>query len=244
MSLQLGLLELEKDLLSVFNTPKEGNTAKIQAQKLADAIYKYVKTGMPMTTIVTIPGVVAAATTQGNVTGSGIGGFDAPVPKGGLSQSSLESSFVSLWDSPKEGFTAQVQAKKIANAIHSYFSQAIIKTKDETSGPLPAPPPVGPVSGAISGNGGIDTDTPGKGYDSVKDDLINSLTDFWNDQKSDNPKTTKERANKIAGAIHSFCKEGKVSTSGTITAPAVVDPTSTSGSYLAGAGTSSSGSVS
>ncbi len=212
------------------------------AKKRAQAIYDFAKTGVPMTIITTFPGSVVGAQTAGPVKGKGLGGIDKPAPGMGLAAAKalLKQDLVSLYahgNSPRDPMTL---AKQEATAIFSYFSQAIVMTNDETSGPLPAPPPAGPVTGSIKGKGGVLSDSPGNGYDSAKSKLESELTRIY--EQIQEVRSADQFAAEISEALHSFFIQGKVETTGTFVAPAVVapPPAPPNGAYLPGVGASSS----
>jgi len=245
MPLAAGLSDLQKALESMYSDTADSKSASVFAKKTADAIFKFVKTGMPMTVITTFPGAVNAAMTAAEVMGKGLGGIDKPVPGMGLiaAKSILEKELASAFNHGGSQVTAQAQAQKVAIAIMNYFSQAIVMTNDKTDAPVAAPPPAGPVAGQITGKGGVLSDAPGKGYDSAKADLESDLEGIF--EKIKDNSSAADKAKKIAAAIHKFCSEGKIETSGTFMAPAVVapPPATPNGAYLVGQGSSVSSKI-
>jgi hypothetical protein len=246
MPLISGLPSLQKELASMYGDTGEVKDADVFASKTAEAICSFVKTGMPMTMITTFPGAVNGAMTAAVVTGKGIGGIDKPVPGMGLAAAKalLEQELTMAFTHGGAQTVAQAQAQKIAMAIMNYFSQAIVMTNDKTDAPLAAPPPAGPVTGSITGQGGVLSDAPGKGYDSAKSDLESDLKKIF--AKVDDKGSASDKAKQMAEAIHKFCSEGKVQTQGTFVAPAVVapPPAPPNGAYLPGQGMSASSSLS
>lgn len=240
MPLVTGLVDLQKELESMYSDTSNSKNASVFAKKTADAICKFVKTGIPMTVITTFPGAVSAAMTASSVAGKGLGGIDKPVPGAGLmaAKSILEQELSLAFNQGDNQTVAKVQAQKVATAIMNYFSQAIVMTNDKTDAPVAAPPPAGPVTGQIKGNGGVLTDKPGKGYDSAKSDLENDLKAIF--ERVKDTSSASDKAKKIAEAIHKFCAEGKIETTGTFVAPAVVapPPATPDGAYLIGQGAS------
>lgn len=213
-------------------------TPEIAVEK-AEAIYKYVKSGTPMTIITSFPGSVSGAMTGGPVKGIAIGGFDKPAPGMGLpaAKSILKSTFISIWTHGNAVKTIPQVAQEEADAIDAYYSQAIIMTKDESSGPLPCPPVAGPAAGAMKGKGGVISDSPGSGFDSAKPTLISEFIRIWN--QIDKEYTVESFATQMSEAIHNFCIEAKIDTDGSIVAPAAVDPVTTNGAYFPGVGMAS-----
>lgn len=245
MPLAVGKVALEAALGGQFGDTS-GSPAAGSAEKTAKAIVDFVKSGVPMTMITTLPGAVNGGVTSGPVTGKGIGGIDKPSPGMGLeaAKAILETELTAAMTHGGAATAAPAQASKVASAIFNYFSQAIVMTEDQSSGPLPAPPPAGPVTGPMTGQGGVVSSTPGKGYDSAKSKLESDLKDIYSDTSEGSDAASK--AKKMAEAIHNFCKEGKVQTQGTFTAPAVVapPPAPPNGSFLPGQGTSASSTLS
>lgn len=245
MPLATGLPSLQKELASMYADTGEAKGADIFAKKTADAICNFVKTGMPMTLITTFPGAVNGAMTAAAVTGKGIGGIDKPVPGMGLAAAKalLEQELTMAFTHGGGQTVAQAQAQKVAMAIMNYFSQAIVMTNDKTDAPLAAPPPAGPVTGQITGEGGVLSDAPGKGYDSAKADLESDLKKIF--AKVDDKAPASDKAKEMAAAIHKFCSEGKVKTQGTFVAPAAVapPPAPPNGAYLPGQGMSANASL-
>jgi hypothetical protein len=245
MPLISGLPTLQKELASMYSDTGEVKNASVFAQKTAAAICDFVKTGIPMTLITTFPGAVNAAMTAAAVTGKGIGGIDKPVPGMGLAAAKaiLEQELTAAFTHGGAKTAVQAQAQKVASAILNYFSQAIVMTNDKTDAALAAPPPAGPVTGQITGEGGVLSDSPGKGYDSAKSTLESDLKEIF--AKVDDKGSPSDKAKKMATAIHKFCSEGKVQTQGTFVAPAVVAvaPAPPNGAYLPGQGMSANASL-
>jgi hypothetical protein len=190
----LSASSLANDLFAMFNNVAPGVTAKEKADQMAMAIFNYVMAGKPMCVVTTFPGPA------GGISGLGIGGVDKPTPGSGLMASFLEAQILSL--------DAFGSARNFANAIHTYFSQAIIMTTDKNGGP--------PV---ISGTGGVGAPSPGMGYESARPILGDSLYTIYFAVQHEI--SMMQKVKEISAAIHAFCKEGKVSTKGLFSAPPV-----------------------
>ncbi len=235
-----GKSDLKSDLAAIFGDVNKKNSASDMGKRVAAAIDKFVVTGKPMTIITTMPGSVAGAMTGGPVMGKGIGGLDKPAPGMGLdaAKAILKSQLENIFGAVNANITADDKADQIANAIFSYFSQAIVMTDDMSMGPLPAPPPAGPVMmPKLKGKGGVGgSSSPGKGYSSAKSDLESALGNIFGEV--DSKKSAGDQAKEISDAIHAFCKEGKVDTDGMFVAPAVVavPPAPPMGAYMPGVG--------
>jgi hypothetical protein len=240
MPLAAGIVDLESTLAAMFADVGGAKNPREFAHKKATAIHSFVKTGVPMTLIVTLPGAVAGAMTAGPVSGTGLGGIDKPSPGMGLNAAHplLVSELTAIYTHGNAVTAAKISAQKISKAIMNYFSQAIVMTMDMTDSPVPAAPPAGPVSGTIKGNGGLEKPSPGAGYDSVVQKLEDQFFAIFSAVQD--PGTIPAHASKIGDAIHAFCLEGKITTTGTILAPAVVatPPGPPVGSYSPGAGAS------
>lgn len=246
MPLAIGMVALEAALVKAYSDVGAEKPTDGFAKNIAQAINDFVLSAIPMTLIVTMPGSVAGAMTSGPVQGKGLGGLDKPVPGMGLdaAKALLEQSLVQIMTHGNASAPAAEKAKMKAKAIFDYFSQAIIMTEDKTSGPLPAPPPVGPVTGSIEGKGGVISSSPGGGYSSAKGKLESDLKAIWS-QVSES-KSVADQAAAEAKAIHDFCKEGKIETKGTFIAVAAVapPPAPPMGAYLPGIGASIMGKIS
>jgi hypothetical protein len=243
MPLASGKSSLQSVLESLYSDVGALKSVPEFAKKKAQAVHDFAITGMPMTLITTFPGSVSGAMTSGPVKGIGIGGIDKPTPGMGLdaAKALFEQELIGIRRHGNKAHAVPEIAQKEAAAFFNYFSQAIVMTKDETSSPLPAPPPVGPVAGSISAKGGIGKDSPGSGYDSARSKLEDALTSIWSQVKE--AKSLEELTRQEVEAYHAFFIEGKIETKGTFIAPAVVapPPAPPMGAYLPGAGTSVSG---
>ena len=246
MPLTTGKQTLADTLTSIWLEGKNPHSVSEFAQKKSKAIYDFVHTGVPTTIITTLPGGVVGGVTAGPVMGTGLGGFDKPVPGMGLpaAKSILKSDLERIWTHNNAIREVSIIAKEYAQALFDYYSQAIILTLDTSAGPLPAPPPAGPVAGATIGIGGVVASVYGAGYDAVKGAMEAEFARIWLQVKS--PLSTSQLAGEMSEAIHAFCIAGKVDTIGTIVAPAAVatPPGPPIGSYFAGVGASVSGIIS
>lgn len=245
MPLASGKATLANGLYNAWLDGKTEKTVPIWARTVSNLILNFVLTGKPMTVITTFPGSVVGAQTSGPVKGKGLGGLDKPVPGMGLTAAKpiLKQQLIQIWTHRNSVRDVRAVANETANAIYSYFSQAIIQTEDKTSGAVPCPPPAGPATGSTSGKGGVLSATPGKGYRAARPKLEADLIRIWNQVKEE--RTVEQFAAEVADAIHAFCIEGKIETSGTFVAPAAVapPPAPPNGAYFPGVGTSTSGTL-
>lgn len=236
MSLSSGKADLESTLAGIWSGEGTLRSVAEYAADISQAIYTFAHSGIPTTIIITLPGAVSGAMTAGNVMGTGLGGFDKPVPGLGLTAAlpGLKSDLVEVWSHRNSIKTFPVVAQQTAEAIFKYYNSAIIKTKDETHGPVPAPPATGPAAGPIFGKGGTISDSFGTGFDIALPLLKNACIQIWSQIGKEISR--EEFANNLGDAIHAFCIQGKVTTVGAFVAPAVVSPDSLSGAYLPGIG--------
>lgn len=243
MPLTQGKTALEAELLAMYTDIGQIKSVPEFARRKAQAIYTFAHTGVPMTIITTFGGAVVGAMTAGSVKGTGLGGFDKPVPGVGLSsaKSTLKQDLIRIWTHGNMVSSAQHFAHETAEAIFKYYSQTMILTKEDTYSPMPAPPPVGPVTGPIFGKGGTLLDAYGTGFDAAKPILENELIRIWNQIDYQNLHTVEQFAIEMSEAIHAFCIQGKVDTIGTFTAPAAValPPAPPNGAYFPGVGAGS-----
>jgi len=241
MPLSVGKIALESALAEIYGDVGAYKNVSEFAKRKAQAIYDFAKTGIPMTILTNEPGSVSGAMTAGPVKATGLGGFDKPVPGMGLAAAKplLMTEFIALWSHGNSVTTAKIFAKKHATAVFNYYSQAMILTKDESAGPLPAPPPAGPVTGPMTGIGGDLTDSPGMGFDAAKPILEAEIKRIWSQIGNAPPAAVPKLAKELSEAIHNFCIQGKVNTTGVIIAPAAVapPPAPPSGAYMVGTGT-------
>ena len=208
---------LKNDLLPVFGDVGGKHAAGEMAQRIGESLYTFVKTGTVYCKISTDGGAVALGVTAGPVTGTADGGVDTNAKGRGLSpaKKDLIKELTGVFSPVSEG--APAKADKMAMAVFRFFTAAQILTEDKTSGPMAAPPPVGPVAGSIGGRGGVDQRTEGMGYDAAKPILIEGLTAIFNDVGG--RKETDTMAKRISEEIWKFCKEGIVTTEGNFMAP-------------------------
>jgi hypothetical protein len=225
---------LAHDLYDVFSDINDERPAITQAQRIAEAYCSYVLTGEPELIITTLPGAVTGAMTAGPVLGQAIGGIDTPVGLG-LQLPLLIQALTQVF-APTAGATAESKAGEWADALHGYFSQARVMTKDTTGTPVPCPPTSGPALGPTSGIGGIEQPTPGPGFTVSLPSLIQDLNAVYSDVQSMQSAAT--MAQRVAQAFDSFSRKGLVTTRGFFEAPAEVDPISESGVYDPGEGES------
>jgi hypothetical protein len=193
---------LSSDLQTVFADISPDVTARKKADAMAMAIHTYVMSGKPMCILVTLPGP------PGAITGTGMGGIDKPVPGTGLLLPILISKITSGYQISTDMSGA---ADKLAGAIHTYFSQAMIMTMD-SNGAVPS----------ITGVGGVDKPVPGMGYAAAKSILADDFYAIFSDVGPGGDMMSK--VTQLATAIHSFCQQGMVKTDGTFAAPPLVPP--------------------
>jgi hypothetical protein len=234
---------LEQALKAMYEDTSSQKSMAEFASKTANCMYDFAISGTPMTTIITLPGAVAVSMTAGPVMGTGVGGIDKASPGMGLlaAKALLEITLVQIYTHNNSSRSAAQMARQMADAVYNYFSQAMVLTNETSGSPLPAPPPVGPVSGSLTGMGGVLSVSGGKGYSLAKRDLEEALKAIYSDLSQ---KAVSQSANQMANALHAFFIEGKVQTTGTFTAVAAVDPLTLTGAYSAGTGSSVSGSLS
>ena len=225
-------------LSNIYGDIKEPKTHPDYTSRECDAIHAFIITATPMTIISTLPGGVGGYTTAGPVSGNGIGGIDKKVAGMGLDAAKkiLENDLKNAYSHGNTPHPSSIQAVKIATAIEKYMLQAIVRTKDITAGPRPAPASSGPVAGPIKGLGGIKTNKPGIGYKAAKPKFKQTMTSIYS--RIEKEYSHAEKAKQIADAIHAFAIEGIVKTDGTFSAGAAVSSESGSGSYFAGTGQS------
>ena len=245
MPLLSGKETLKSSLMSMYSDVAGLKSVDIFAKKKSQAIASFVVTGIPMTVLINLPGGVVGSMTSGPVLASGIGGFDKPVPGMGLSsaKSILETDLVALWTHGGANVSAAVYSDKFSLAVFKYFSEAIILTLDTSNSPLPAPPPAGPVTGPMIGLGGTLTNAPGIGYGAALPTLESALKASFGAVGSEI--AIAKKAKDVTEAIHNFCIQGIVNTTGVIIAPAAVapPPAPPNGAYFPGTG-SAAGAVS
>jgi hypothetical protein len=239
MSLEDGKVKLEEDLYQMYVDIGEYKSVDTFAKRKAQAIYDFAKTGIPMTILTNAPGAVVGYVTQTPVQAVGLGGFDSSAPGMGLAEAKVifQTDYVTMWTHGGANITARIYAKKHAEIIYKYYKEAKILTIDISVGLLPAPPPVGPVTGPMIGTGGDLTSIQGIGFDAAKPILEAELIRIWSQISYENYHTVPQFALEMADAIHKFCIEGQVNTTGVIIAPAGVSPKSGSGGYFVGTGT-------
>lgn len=233
--------QLEQALKSLYEETSVQKSAAEFAHKTAQAVFDFAITGIPMTQIVTMPGAVALAMTVGPVLGTGVGGIDKPSPGMGLEPAKklLEANLIQIYTHGNKNRSPAEIARQMSDAIYHYFSQAIVMTHDTSGSVLPAPPPLGPVTGGLTGTGGVLSSLPGKGYSAAKPLLENALRGIYS--SVGNSKNVAQAAREVSDALHSFFQEGVVQTTGTFTAIATVDVITSSGAYSAGVGSSVQG---
>lgn len=244
MPLSAGKSELTSSLATIFGDVGGPKDARLFAQRKAQAVKAFVLTAKPMTLIITMPGPVAGAMTGGPVEGKGLGGHDKPSPGMGLNSahSILTQNLIEIYTHGNVATDYHVFASKIAGAVFSYFSEAMVMTKDKSKSPVPAPPTSGPAAGAIFGIGGVEKDIPGIGYDAAYPALEESFYQIFTTIQTAG--TVPQYAARISDAIHAFCLEAIITTIGTFVAPAAVDPISQSGAYFPGVGLSITSTIS
>lgn len=207
MSLIQGKSALKASLLKLYLDTAGEKSVQTFAKRKAEAINTFVLTAQPKTII----------TFANPATGTGIGGIDLPVPGMTLVAAKilLELQFLAIWSHGGAVKPPSVQADLMSTAIFSYFSQAMVSTID--LGPLD-PVPISPtfLSGASTGIGGVLTPAPGSGYSSAKPILEKELSRIWSQVANVSPRAVPQFAKDMADAIHNFCKEGKVSTTGVV----------------------------
>lgn len=226
------------DLTNIYSDIQEKKTHSVYANRECDAIHAFYIQALPMTVITTFAGGVSGFTTAGPVQGTGLGGIDKRVPAIGLdaAKSILERDLKNVYSHGDVPHPASVQAQKIVKAIEKYLKSAIVRTKEITASPMPAPASSGPVQGAIKGLGGIKTDTPGIGYKAAKPKFKSTLTQIYSRIKKEYSHA--QKANEIAQAIHDFTIQGIIKAEGTFIAGAAVSSESGNGSYFQGTGQS------
>lgn len=219
MSLSSGKSNLESALVSMFSDVGALKSVETFAKRKAQAINDFALTGIPKT-------VISFSTP---FTGTGIGGLDKPAPGMGLPAAKplLQAEFIQIWTHGNAASSPAIFAKKEAEAIYTYFSQAKVQTID--LGPLGSNPEDGGsfFSGSSTGIGGLLAPVPGMGYSAAKPILEQELIRIWTQVKGE--RSIAAFASEMAAAIHDFCSQGKVATTGTI---------------IAGSGTSNSGTLS
>ena len=157
-------------LTGIYSDVSQKKTWSAYANREADAIHAFIIQAIPQTKITTDAGGVSGYNTQGPVKGRGIGGLDKRSPSMGLPAAKriLEQDLKNAYTHGDVNNPASVQARKIATAIQKYMLSAIVRTKEITAGPMPAPASSGPVQGPIKGLGGVLSDKPGMGYKAAK----------------------------------------------------------------------------
>jgi hypothetical protein len=200
---------LADDLMAMFSDVAPDGSARAKAEQMAQAFFKYAMSGKPMCMVMTQPGL------PGTISGTGIGGVDKPTPGTGLNVAKLRSGILATYQISTD---ARGSADRLASAVHSYFTEAIIQTKDKNGGPP-----------AITGIGGVGKSSPGMTYAAAKPILANALYQVFFDV-SPGPSAA-DKVTLIADALHAFFKEGMVNTIGTFSAP-----DDGNGGFLAGFG--------
>ena len=141
------------DLTNIYSDIQEKKTHSVYANRECDAIHAFYIQALPMTVITTFAGGVSGFTTAGPVQGTGLGGIDKRVPAIGLdaAKSILERDLKNVYSHGDVPHPASVQAQKIVKAIEKYLKSAIVRTKEITASPMPAPASSGPPnSGGVS----------------------------------------------------------------------------------------------
>jgi hypothetical protein len=232
------------DLTSNYSDVSEKKTWSVFANRECDAIHSFIIKAIPMTLISTFSGGVSGYATQGPVQGKAIGGLDKRSPSIGLQAAKkiLEQDLLNAYSHHDLNNPSRIQAIKIANAIEKYMLSAVVRTKEITKGPRPAPATSGPVQGPIEGLGGVLTDRPGIGYQAAKPRFKKDMEGIYS--KIDKNFPHSQKAREIADAIHKFAVEGIIKTKGTFVAGAAVSPKSGNGGYFPGQGQSITGTLS
>jgi hypothetical protein len=201
MSLKTGLPQLIQDLYEISKDVAEGKPASIMAKREAEAIKKFLRSGVPKT-LITFPGTVT-----GPSVGSGVGGIDTTAPGSGLAAGADEAKadVSASWDHKDEPSNSLEFAKKRAQSVYDYFSKAKVQTIDNTAGP----------SGPVTGIGGLFSSSPGPGLDSGVDKFVADLTSVYSKVQELRP--IGPCATEYMAAMESFCKLIKVETVGTMT---------------------------
>jgi hypothetical protein len=107
------------------------------------------------------------------------------------------------------------------------LKEAKLELKAQTSGPMSAPPLVGPVSGDIQCRGGLSGEG-GSGLDANV--FVSELGKIYTKRMG-----LKESAQAIADVIHKYCLTARVIVDGNFIAPAAVSPPG-AGAYMPGVG--------
>ena len=118
---------LSSELGGIFAAIDKDQTPAKKAQKFANAMQSYVKSGIPFTMDEgSFASLVAAATVIApGQSGSGNGkcGIDNPSEGGGLDKSALAGEFESILSDVSSVATAQSKGSKFATAMDSYFTE-------------------------------------------------------------------------------------------------------------------------
>jgi hypothetical protein len=207
MPLTAGKIALAQDLAAIYSDTGGMESVDIFAQKKARAILKFVLTGIPKTLI----------TFVNPIAGTGVGGLDSIVPGSGLPSAlpGLKAQYLKNWNHGGAVSAPIVFATKEAQAIFDYFSQTKVQTID--LGPLTpiAPPPAPPpLMGPSIGSGGTLTSLPGSGYQSALPGLVSAFKANWSQVAT--ARSIEQCAQDESQAIHNFCVQGKVTTTGLI----------------------------
>ena len=146
---------LEIDLKNAYTHSGVNNPARIQATKIAIAIEKYMLQAIVRTKEIT-PGPLLAPATSGPVTGSidGFGGVKTDKPGSGYqaAKPKFKQTMAQIYSKVEKEFTHAQKAQEVANAIHAFAIQGIVKSK----GNFQAGAAVSPESGSgayFPGNG-------------------------------------------------------------------------------------------
>ena len=244
MALAIARQQFTQELTDIYGDIKKPKTHADYANRMCDSIHKFIIQALPMTKISTFPAGVSGYQTQGPVKGTSIGGLDKRAPGMGLASAKkiLEQDLLNAFMHGNTPHPASVQAQKIGMAIEKYMLQAIVRTKEVTKAPMPAPASSGPVQGLIDGIGGVLSDKPGIGYKAAKPRLKEMITATY--AKIEKEYSHAEKARDWSEAIHTFAIEGIIKTKGTFKAGATVSSESGNGAYQPGTGQSITGTLS
>jgi hypothetical protein len=211
----LNVSGLKSDLESLFGGLDTSSTAQQKGMMFADAVAKYVTTGMAMVQYQSGGGPVAAGAIT-VVAALGVGGIDKSSPGMTLAAAAqtilipqLQAAYDAGANNPN--VTASDMAGMVSQAIHLYYSEALVMTLDMGSGAATAPGPGGMASFTSTIMGGIGMTAPlGLGFDGFKSVLATQLGAAF-DAGANNPQVTSAmQAMMIGMAIDLFCEQGKV----------------------------------
>lgn len=234
---------LETEIMASWSKTSQDQTPEKAAADFSAASLNFGLTGVPATidTVTQAAGQVVsgyATTTPGTVSGTGLGGIDAPVPGMGLdaAKSILVQALVAVYSNTNQ--TPATAAKAVSLAVFNFLSQAKVMT-NITATAVPgqaAPAPVGPlVPGPWAGlsTGSLES-TSGAGLSSSKSSLQDAIAAVW--KNNTETQTYETSAKELANALLEFYKKAKITATDLGTAgggACVVDPLTGSGVTVA-----------